>query len=353
MKDLIKYRKRSAWRVFAIFLVMGISGFFALGEVDNTIDSILGITAKKITTVEDFDKAMNNKDRVKIDVDFLGTTGFYYGSTNDIKYTISYTQFDNKLLLVRQYDDFDYNKEIEGVIESITIKNTGKLANSTVKRNIIQDYADSFGITYEEAEADFYPYIVDLAEFNSKTIYNIIIPGGILLVGLAIFLILGHKAVNDIDKYIGPEDLQKIDEESENPIMTAKQFILTPSFFIRKRGINIKKQIIKTEDIAYVYRKVTTHRTYGIKTGESQQIIIYANNLKRPVEIGTTERDFDDFVDNLYSLKLNIVFGYNANYLSAWKMSKNKSGFLTILKNDYNVSFEDENSEDEPETDLE
>lgn len=340
MKELIKYRKRSAWRIFAIFLVFGISGLFAIGDFNNTFDSILGLGAKEVTNIEEFDNAVQNKDRFKVDVTYLDSTGFYYGDSSSQKYTISYTHIGDRIVLVRQHGGFTDNLTVDNdILTTITLKNTGKYYGSSLQRNIIESFATDTGLSYEEAENYFYPYIVDLVQFNSYTIFALIIPGIILAIGFAIFVFIMYRSVNDIEKYLSPDDMELLDNESDDPILTSKQFILTPTFFIRKRGINIKKQLIKTKDIAYVYRKVTTHRTYGIKTGQTQQIILYANGLKKPIEFATNEELFDNFVYELNELNLNIVFGYDANFVKVWRKSPSKTDFINVLKQDYHVTF--------------
>lgn len=340
MKELIKYRKRSAWKVLIVFLIIGVSGLFAIGDFDNTLDSILGLGAKEVTSMEEFDNAVQNKDRFKVDVSYLDSTGFYYGSSSSQKYTISYTYIGDQIVLVLQHGGFTDNLTVDDdILTTITLKNTGKYYRTAIQQDIIDYFASDFGLTYEEAEDYFYPYILDLVQFNSYTIFALIIPGVILAIGFAIFIFIMYRSVNDIEKYLSPDDMELLDNESDDPILTSKQFILTPTFFIRKRGINIKKQIIKTKDIAYVYRKITTHRTYGIKTGQTQQIILYANGLKNPIEFGTNEELFDNFVYELNELNLNIVFGYDATFVKVWRKSPSKTNFITVLKQDYHVTF--------------
>ena len=86
--------------------------------------------------------------------------------------------------------------------------------------------------------------------------------------------------------------------------------------------ISIKKafstQFVKSDDVLWIYKKITKHSYNFIPTGKSYELLVYFRNKSVSV-VKMKEKHVDSAIDSIYQVAPWVVVGYSDDINSIWK----------------------------------
>lgn len=133
-----------------------------------------------------------------------------------------------------------------------------------------------------------------------------------------------HPIGLTLAKY-GPLDkvIKLIDEEVKTPVVEASPVIVTNSWLFKTSFYSM--EMILLGDLAWIYNRVTTHYTNGVKSGESYSIVINKRNGKK-LEISCGQHVASLLLARCSEAAPWAVFGYNDGIQKLW--DTNRDGFI-------------------------
>lgn len=191
-----------------------------------------------------------------------------------------------------------------------------------------------------ESQAFFLPYYLDVDKIGSlqDTSFYLV---GVLVIALtmgAIWMLV--KAFTGqyqemIKKYV---QSSLLGEETAMAKVEAFYQSNEPSFGIRMNSEFIMFQngaktiFLPALEILWAYQQTTTHRTNGIKTGTSYNILLRTKNGKQYVTaVGNSEDSCREFLSALNQRMPHIILGYKKELLTMY--NKNRSQMIEISDN--------------------
>lgn len=337
MKQLICYRKRTALRIFiTMFLIISIAGavFFST-EFEQMGRMVTTMNAPQVETINDFDTAILDKGKAKVNVNYIDDTGLSYGTDSETQYSYTYTQIDGYFVIVLQ-DGGEKDLRLidlpEGSTESVTFTAVKQGFHGEAIDRYAESVADYYELTQDEALQYFYPEVVRLEGYRSNLNLPLFLIGGGLVATILLYAFLSYKALNDITKNLDSYEMDRIDAESQHPIFKAKSVVLTKNYLIRTSGLKLSDQLIPLNTIAWVYRKTTTQRVYGIPAGKTHVIVLYRTTTKKVIEIPISEIDFERFIDVFDTMNLDAAIGYHDLFIALWSTCKDGELFLSKVR---------------------
>ena len=97
-----------------------------------------------------------------------------------------------------------------------------------------------------------------------------------------------------------------------------------------------RAHILVNSKIIWAYQRTTTHRTNGIKTGTSYEIVFYDINKKRTSIAVSSESNVQDALQHINNMMPWVVVGYQDEIFRLYQ--KEFQEFLKLRYNQYDPS---------------
>ncbi|MGN0376758.1 MAG: DUF6709 family protein [Suilimivivens sp.] len=207
---------------------------------------------------------------------------------------------------------------------------------SSEEYEYFKDYFLESGWTEEEVEEYTLPYYISVGALTggaASSVYVIIALGGIfILAGLiALIYAMAGGGLSSFKKQMENSGLSEMDVEYEYE--SARVFNKKNDLRIGKRLTfflaGSKPRLIVNDQIIWAYQQNTTHRTNGIKTGTSYQILVYQMNSKKASGINIpNETVGGEILKYMIETMPRAVVGYSDELMKLYR--KNYQDFLQL-----------------------
>ena len=241
-----------------------------------------------------------------------------------------------------------YEKQLEAMAEntynqilSDPISISGKIKKlSNEDYGYFKDYFTEDGsFTVEEFEAMTLPYYIDLygSKASMNSVYIILFAGGILLLAIGIFRVV---------KGAGGGYLKKLHEDITNAGYTenvVESDYASAESFDKKDELKIGRlmtyytigaqtRAFPNNKVIWTYQSTITHRTNGIKTGTTYNVIFFIEGYKNEITLAVS----DEAASQKILQKINTIFpwvvvGYSDELKKMYQ--KNREQFLQLRYN--------------------
>ena len=232
-----------------------------------------------------------------------------------------------------------YNYEI-----SDPINYTGAIIKmSSEEHKYFKEYFLESGFTEEEFEANTLPYFINVGALTggaAGTAVGIAVIGGVLILIAVIMVIVAVSGggLKKLKKELTAAGLGEanLDLEYEGATLVNK----TNDFRIGKKLSfyvqGSRAHILVNSKIIWAYQRTTTHRTNGIKTGTSYEIVFYDINKKRTSIAVSSESNVQDALQHINNMMPWVVVGYQDEIFRLYQ--KEFQEFLKLRYNQYDPS---------------
>lgn len=207
---------------------------------------------------------------------------------------------------------------------------------SSEEYRYFKEYFMESGWSEEEVEEYTLPYYISagaLTGGSASSVYVILALGVILILAGIILLIYGMTGggLKGLKKQMEETGLSEADTEYEYE--GAKLFYKKNDFRIGKRltfyMAGNRPQLIRNDQIMWAYQQNTTHRTNGIKTGTTYQILIYSVDSKKIDHVDVpNENTGKEVLQYINETMPKAVVGYSDELMNLYR--KNYQEFLKL-----------------------
>lgn len=351
MVMLEKLKKKSTKKMVPLVIILVVIGLVLVGIEFSNFKSLL----KGHVTFETLEPDEINGDLIvdaSIDVNFGAfmeeyeeNTKTHATRTTDLYYIIWTGNEDS--------EDYKYmgikvpakdEREMEAMAEatynyeySDPISYSGAINKMTSEEyEYFKDYFLESGWTEEEIEEYTLPYYISVGALTggaASSVYVILALGVILIIAAVIALLyaLTGGSLKGFKKQIEETGLGETDTEYEYE--GAKLFYKKNDFRIGKRltfyMTGSKPQLIMNDQIMWAYQQNTTHRTNGIKTGTTYQILIYSVNSKKIDRVDVPNENIGkEVLQYINETMPRAIVGYSDELMNLYR--KNYQEFLKL-----------------------
>ncbi|MBD2137524.1 hypothetical protein H6F32_07990 [Anabaena sp. FACHB-1237] len=112
-----------------------------------------------------------------------------------------------------------------------------------------------------------------------------------------------------------------------NNFRSGENLIITAGWLIQKNIYNV--ELFKLQEIAWVYAKITQHRTNGIPTGKTYAAVVMDKGGKT-LEVSAKEEEVQTILVEIIERVPWVIAGYSEELKSMWR--KDQTLFLSILQ---------------------
>lgn len=252
---------------------------------------------------------------------------------------------------MEQMADATYNYEYSDPIEFSGAIN--KMSDEEYK--YFKEYFTDSGWSEEDIEEYTLPYYISVGALTggaASTVYVVLALGIILVIAGAVILIyaLTGGSLKSFKKQIEAAGFSEMDAEYEYE--GAKLFNKGNDFRIGKRLTFFlsgnKPQLLVNDQIIWAYQQNTTHRTNGIKTGTSYQILVYLLNGKKAAHINIPNADAGgEVLQYMNETMPKAVIGYSDELVKLYR--KNYQEFLNLRYYREEQPAEEQSEEEQPQ----
>jgi hypothetical protein len=224
--------------------------------------------------------------------------------------------FDQHLLLVRAPVDYA-GTHYTGSLQPIP---------TDVQQGVVDDIVSQ----EPQLKGVFLPFMLDAVD-DFRTQGYIEIVAGVLLAALAIWNLIkflqrmadptAHPVYRALATY-GPAEAvaASVDAEVAGPGATRiGSTVLTPHWLLRRGTYLINA--VRLDDLVWVYRKVTQHRTYFVNTGKTYAAVLFTKQGKT-IEITAKDAQATDIATNVMQRAPWAFVGYTPELVKAWKANR-------------------------------
>lgn len=297
--------------------------FFARGYYDNyfngpfkadnkeiaSLSSLSGVTEYYVTVLGD-DAYETGYEKVSVDDDGVETTVAYFMAL----------LVEDRLLLVRTV-----NNKLE-------MTYTGELRdlNDAEYENIILALESEI----PEIKGAFLPVMLDTQNFKNRGNLGFVF-GGLGLGIVFLCLLLGgirqanpnrHPVMKDIQRFGAVEFMVgRINMEMASAHETIRHTHLLHSWLVQEVGLTFK--ITRYEDIVWIYKQVTQHRSYGIPTGKTYMAMIY-DRFGKGITVSGNEKSVDEILQKVAEKSPQAFKGYRQDVALLWR--KDRQAFISM-----------------------
>lgn len=348
MEKIFKIRKKKTRVVILITMfiaiIMGtIIGFNGFEQVYRLVKFK---NAPTVQTRDEISVGLENGGAIKLNVPYLDYGGYTYGTEKNTEYILSYSEIEDAFILIVQQSNEDDQVQFEENRYITLTSNTNNDVNAVLDE-FIQDIADGFEVEYEAAESIVYPQVLYLEAFTPKLAQKTYIGLGIMGLGIVISIFIYLKSINDMKK-LDPTTMEQLDQEIVNPIYETKAYLLTQNYLINITSNKIRKQFIKLDDICWIYLKRVKHSYNFVPTGTTFQLVIHTQDHKQ-TEITMTSDAVDEAINQIATLRPQIVVGYHDDIAKAWRKATDLADLRNKLQLDKHEEVVSETTIDTPE----
>lgn len=348
---LEKLKKRSVKKIIPSVIILAVIGLVLIGIEFSNFKSLL----KGHVTFETLEPDEINGDLIvdaSIDVNFGAFMEEYEENT---KTHATHTTNLYYIIWTGDEDSEDYKymgikvpaadeREMEAMAEatynyeySDPISYSGAINKMTSEEyEYFQDYFLESGWTEEEIEEYTLPYYISVGALTggaASSVYVILALGVILILAGIIVLIYGMTGggLKGFKRQMEEAGFSETDTEYEYE--GAKLFHKKNDFRIGKRltfyMAGNKPQLILNDRIMWAYQQNTTHRTNGIKTGTTYQILIYTVDSKKIHRVDIpNENTGKEVLQYINETMPKAVVGYSDELMNLYR--KNYQDFLKL-----------------------
>ncbi|MGN1180230.1 MAG: DUF6709 family protein [Suilimivivens sp.] len=348
---LEKLKKKSVKKILPSVIILAVIGLVLIGVEFSNLKSLMRGHVKFETLEPD----EINEDLIvdaSIDVNFgafieeyeentkthtTRTTNLYYviwtgdEDSEDYKYMgIKVSADDEKKMeaMAEATYNYEYSEPIRysGAINRMSSEEYG----------YFKDYFLESGWTEEEVEEYTLPYYISVGALTggaASSVYVIFALGVILILAglITLIYIMAGGGLTAFKKQIENSGLSEADVEYEYE--SARIFNKGNDLRIGKRLTffmgGSKPQLVVNDQIIWAYQQNTTHRTNGIKTGTSYQILVYQLNSKRTTGINIpNETVGGEILKHMNDIMPRAVVGYSDELMKLYR--KNYQDFLQL-----------------------
>lgn len=190
--------------------------------------------------------------------------------------------------------------------------------------------------TEEEIEEYTLPYYISVGALTggSATSVYIFFGLGAALLAIGIILLIYSLAGGDLGVFkkemaaLGISEMEVESEYESAKVLVRKDDLRIGrrlSFYIRGR----QPHVVLNDKIVWAYQQSITHRTNGIKTGTTYEILLYQLNEKKAGHIYVpNEKAAGEALQYMYETMPKAVVGYSDELMSLFK--KDYQGFLNL-----------------------
>lgn len=299
--------------IFAWFLYLNISS----GVLDY----------KTISSSADIEKDMgfNNTKYVKFEKARISFTGYTYQSDGKDKGKYFVVQLEDRIVLAL------FPMDTPTGLKITDFKGKIRETDSVDKSVISKLYEQNIPRDYTIDNLNYKPSYLIAFYFE--------VAGAVVALGFVIrYLLLAtnpqkHKKFKELEKY-GDIDilLENIDRDMESDIRyyDTKTVKITKNHIIETTlfGLNI----FKVDEIMWMYKVITRHRTNGIPSGKTYSIEIKFSDPKKRFGISMpNENKTDETLEQLHKYMPNVIYGYSEELFNLY--INNFENFKSIWQN--------------------
>ena len=325
MREILNARKRHVRSISGlIFIIFIIAVVIAMRPLRQMVRGIKYQNMPLALTRDDLLDSIKRDGASRIEIDDLADTGFYYESESgysDVHFT--YTLFDDMYLIIGQYGSQQDVKVFDDTRKSIVLSYHEQNYHNQLTADIAKAIAEATDANVNDVRAYIFDEVMTLEGYRSNLLPALFLILGPLLWMIAYYVIFSYKAIRDLEKYLSPEEMARLDENIANAKFKFKKVVITDTYFVHLTGGKLSKTILYIDDITWVYSFVLTQRYYGIKIRNHYILKVFLEGKKKPIDVKCARReDMDDLIDALLEQKSDLVVGYQKRYLDEWKMSR-------------------------------
>jgi hypothetical protein len=185
-------------------------------------------------------------------------------------------------------------------------------------------------------QGHFMPFMLKTNNFRTGGVVWIITSVGLGAISLILILTtslqLGNTARHPVMKKLNPfgdpkRIASEIDAELSAEKYTSKLATFTKNWVIVFKGLNF--QITRYEEVIWLYKKVTQHRTYGVPTGKTFIAMIYDRH-GQTLGLQGKETDVDEALTLIAQKSPWAIKGYSEQLFKLYR--KNRPAFLAEVE---------------------
>ncbi|WP_313134963.1 DUF6709 family protein [Anaerocolumna sp.] len=186
-------------------------------------------------------------------------------------------------------------------------------------------FLEAAGFTQEDIEAYTMPYVLEvnyIGKYDSFMINIAFIVFIILLACVLIILFQGLTGMftNPIKKYIKKHKDSITIEKMEADYLNGKSVDNVKvgqiwTFFFN----GLRAQVVKNDDLIWIYRQERTHRFYGFKVYQMKSLMMFTKDKKKHIAALKNAYDIDDIIEIISQDHPHIVTGYSDELAKCFK----------------------------------
>lgn len=276
------------------------------------------ISAESLLELEDPESLQSYY--VNVEGDESSDTGFQYVTEDESGNTVS---IDNSYIRL-EIEDHDLLVKLSGEAPSrLPEAFTGALmpVPSDVQAEVINS------LERRNSRINFLPYMLDATDFKSPGYLGLAIAAVILAFALwAITRALRHGAditrhpiMRSLERFGDPKTVaQQIDME----VQTAQKVgnVQLTRHWLLNAG-NASLDATRIEDVVWIYKKVTQHRTNGIPTGKTYQALVW-DRYGKCITFNGQEKVVNETLDAIARQSPWAFMGYDDQLEKAWNKDR-------------------------------
>ncbi|HVY62044.1 MAG TPA: DUF6709 family protein, partial [Planctomycetota bacterium] len=136
-----------------------------------------------------------------------------------------------------------------------------------------------------------------------------------------------HPVALALSKYGEPAEVaDRIEQELRSEKLQVGKVILTPRWILCPFAFHVA--IRKVEDLAWIYKKVTTHKKYGVTTGHTYETMLRDRDGGEVTTQGK-EADVNRLLLEVQKRAPWVIAGYDDQIQAMW--TKNRAGLIAAV----------------------
>lgn len=198
---------------------------------------------------------------------------------------------------------------------------------------LLVEFFEEAGFSSSEIRHYVLPYVLEEGEGSMGGSFTswVLFLGGIVLILYGLFILIwactgGYQ--KNIRKCLASRGAYAAEAAEADyasapcfgPIRAGKQYIFC--------SLGKKQDIIPVDQLLWAYQQQTTHRTYGIKTGTTYAILLYAADRKKPVSVSVSKDAAAEILPCFRNKYPHAVIGFSNELRQMFR--KDRASFLNL-----------------------
>lgn len=297
---------------------------FVAGPFDITQANLVGLASAEAP--QQYWLNVTGEEMVDTGIEYVTTSK---SGSKTVDYTYYALLLDEKLLLMKVPG--------EPIAEQLLPSQTGWLSPIDSEENVkvVQDLEKDV----PAVKGMFLPFKMETGDFRTNGFLGLGVGAvGLLLCGWGLVTVAqrsanptNHPVLRSLARF-GPVDyvVSRIDAEMSGVHPTIGKLHLAPTWLVYAESANILAT--RYEDIVWVYKHVTTHRSYGVAVSKTYTAMVCDRfGVKLNLVAGNKEAAVDEMLSALVSRAPWAQIGYAPELEAAW--NKDRNGFIQDVMN--------------------